>query len=464
MHRGRGNAAHVVWLDDAGGEAGVRVGMPLAAARARAPRLSSVLEKPAAIEAEKRRVVERLLVSSPRISAVGAMRFWVEPVPGRGSLGAWCAVVQRALAHLRPVSVGVGPSAAVAWAAARLAPDAIRLVSPAEARAFLDASPLEALDLDGVALDLLAALGIRTVGQLRALSAGSLGRRLGPEVALARRRADGDDSRRPFPAKAAPRFEASVAFDDDLEDLEPFLFVLGRALERLGRSLERVGLGATELTLTVHLRRGRSQVFTIRVSSPTHAADTLRELTRTHLEERRFNAPARGFRVQATATAEAPSEPRRLFGRGALAAGAEGQGAPAAREVALDRLRKRFGEASVKRPAAHEVGPALRRATFRLDAPESEAVTDVSAPYLPWRRLPKPSPVVHGAAIVGGRRRRVVRLGRVERVTPPWWHTGTKHVELFAWAELEGPVLALLEAHVSADAEDDEWLVVAWVD
>jgi len=58
---------------------------------------------------------------------------------------------------------------------------------------------------------------------------------------------------------------------------------------------------------------------------------------------------------------------------------------------------------------------------------------------------------------------RVIRLGRVERVTPPWWDTGTKRVELLAWAELEGPLLVLLRARVNVEC-DDEWEVIAWVD
>jgi hypothetical protein len=57
----------------------------------------------------------------------------------------------------------------------------------------------------------------------------------------------------------------------------------------------------------------------------------------------------------------------------------------------------------------------------------------------------------------------VLRLSRVERVTPPWWIDGTPRVVLSAWAELEGPMLVLLYGRCSSEC-DDAWEAVAWVD
>jgi len=429
--------------------------MTLAAAHARAAGLCSALEDDAALVTEKRRAIEQLLTTSPRIAAAGATRFWVEPVPGRASLDAWCALTRRALFAYGPVSVGVGPTATVAWAAARHAPSAICLVDPADARAFLDAAPIEALEIEGESRDLLAALGVRTVAQLRRLSPGALGRRFGAAIALARRRAEGDDPRRPSTPTPALAREVHLSLDDELTTLEPLLFLLSPALERLGRDLSREGLGATELVITCATRGGGELDIRIRTGAPIWQPKTLRELARTHVERQSVGAPIVHVRVAVTATGPAAPNAPLLFGpRGRDSA---------AREVALGRLRARFGDASVKRAERHEVGPVLDRARYRLDAPPNEAAVDISTPCLPWRRLAEPAPVEKGFVYLGRRRRRVIRLGRVERATPPWWTTGTKRVELHAWAELEGPLLALLRARVNREC-DDEWEVIAWVD
>jgi hypothetical protein len=246
--------------------------------------------------------------------------------------------------------------------------------------------------------------------------------------------------------------------DDEVEEIEPLLFLVGAALDRLATSLARDDVGATEIVITLCTRGGGEHAKHIRTSAPVHRARTLRELARTHLERTSsegLDAPVTKLRIAITSVAPAIHDGPTLFGdRGRD---------PSAREVALGRLRARFGDAAVKRPAKREVGPALERAAYRLDATPAQASLDVTTPCLPWRRLAMPLPVRDGAVVLGDRRRRVVRLGRVERATPPWWETGTKKVELIAWAELEGPVLALLRARVST-ACDDEWELIAWVD
>ncbi|MFW6023667.1 MAG: hypothetical protein ACOC9O_02875, partial [Myxococcota bacterium] len=82
---------------------------------------------------------------------------------------------------------------------------------------------------------------------------------------------------------------------------------------------------------------------------------------------------------------------------------------------------------------------------------------------LPWRRLERPAPVVDGRVQVGGRWRRVRKVGRVERVGAPWWEDGEQRVSLVAWAELEGPLLVLMHARCSTGC-DDRWEVLAWLD
>ncbi len=130
-------------------------------------------------------------------------------------------------------------------------------------------------------------------------------------------------------------------------------------------------------------------------------------------------------------------------------------------EIVLDRLRSRLGDRLVRRATRAELGPLLARASW-CDADADPSVPGGGA-ALPFRRLVPPVALVDGAAVVSGRTRRVVRIGRVERATAPWWRDGIGSVELVAWAELEGPLLALLRARVGTDC-DDAWEVVAWLD
>ncbi|MEM1418507.1 MAG: hypothetical protein AAGH15_26670, partial [Myxococcota bacterium] len=131
--------------------------------------------------------------------------------------------------------------------------------------------------------------------------------------------------------------------------------------------------------------------------------------------------------------------------------------------------------AAPRRAVPVERGHPLERARWerfgrdRLDASTPGGDPDRFEPAsggIPWRRVEPPAPVRNGALTLAGRRRRVLRLSRVERATPGWWDAAAPEehvVELLAWAELEGPVLALLRA-AFADGAEDRWEAVAYLD
>ncbi len=422
--------------------------MTLAAARARARTLRTAEEDRQRLAQAHREVVRRLIAVSPRIAIDGPVRAWVEPI---GRDAAWCARVRTALAGVGPIAVGLGPTATVAWAAACAVNDGHREVDGAEARAFLDERPLEVLEIGGEALDVLAALGLRRVGELRAFDAGSLGMRFGPAVAEARRRLDDADVRRPTTPRLEDDATVRVSLDDELDALGPLAFLLGPACDRVAATLRARALGAVHLSLALELRGGREHTVDVRTASPLADGRAALELLRNELDRVRLAAPIAAFRLGAPATAPLRPEPATLFG---------GRGRDdAAREVALARLRTRFGDDRVVQAAPVRVGPDLLRARWR--AAEGPRIPPAGA--MPWRRLDPPARVAHGFAQVAGRCRRIVRMGRVERASPPWWEDGRRRVHLVAWAEMDGPLLVMLRA-VCDSACDDVWEVVAWVD
>lgn len=463
VHRGNGAAARILYCDATSLRLGIRPGLSLAAARTRATSLSSQLYDASRLAEHQRAVVAQLLAISPRIAVGGSSRFWVEPVwPTRArrrnvaALQTWCEHAKEALLEHTPVTIGIGPTATIAWAAACSldGSQTHRVVSPEQARGFLDEAPVEVLEVGSEARDVLAVLGVCTVGQLRAIDPISLGMRFGPALASARRRADGVDPRRPTTPRPRAAHEVRVDLEDDVVHLEALGFLLQSASERLAAGLRRASLGALGLTLELKLRMAYGgapiHLVEVRVGAPLAEARALLELLRTRLEREQLSAPVTAFRLRATTTAPLAAKTEALL--------RDGPGRDlAAQEVAIGRLRGRLGENAVGRASRVETPSPLERAKWE---PIGEPVPGEA---LPWRRLPTPSLVERGAANVAGRRRRVLRLGHIERVSAPWWDEGKQRVTILAWAELEGPLLVLLHARCADDC-DDEWEVVAWVD
>ncbi|MFW6052029.1 MAG: Y-family DNA polymerase [Myxococcota bacterium] len=466
MHQGRGTHARVLYCNDLARREGVRPGQSLAAARGRIASLDSRPFARRHLVEEQRRVVERLLHVTPRITTAGADRFWVEPlVVGRARHGwdhrafeIFGRDVARVVDGHGPVSVGIGPTATVAWAAA-CSLDAghggHRFVLPDAASTFLDEAPLEVLEIDGEALDILASLGIRRVGELRALDPVSLGMRFGPAVADARRRADGHDPRGPRTAPPTVRNEVCIELDDEVDGVEPLLFLLQPAADQLTRMLRRRDQGAVHVRLELGLtgRPPTGHALEVRTAAPLTRGRTLLELLRTRLERTRLTAPAHRIRLEAMATAPLSDRTPPLLRT-------RPRRDPDAQEVALDRLRNRLGETSVRRAERVETGAVLERARWMF---ARECGASARGDAMPWRRLDSPVPVVDGRARVAGRWRRVCKVGRVERAGAPWWDDGEHRVSLVAWAELEGPLLVLMHARCGTDC-DDRWEVLAWVD
>jgi protein ImuB len=452
VHQGRGARGRVVFCDEEAERLGIAPGQTIAAARSRTESLRTLEYDPGRIARAQREVVERLLGVSPRIAVGGVERFWVEPVVGaRGSLEAWCEEATERLIEHRPVTIGVGPTATVAYAAARSVRRGFCVIPGGAAQGFLDEAPLEVLGIGGEALDVLASLGIRRVRELRALDPVSLGMRFGPEVAEARRRAEGYDLRRPLTPRAEDEARVELALEDPIEDHSALLFLLRPAAERLLGALRARDLGALEVRLELGLGRGGAAVvLTVRTASPLDDERMLLELLRTRLDHARLRAPVVGLVLGISATAPLGARTQPLLGE-------MKRRDPAARDVTLARLRSRFGEGAVRRAERVETGAVLGRARFLAEGEPRRGEA------LPFRRLIEPAPIENGKVFLEGRVRRVVRLSRVEQSTPTWWEDGVQRLEMTAWAELEGPLLVLLRARVGDDC-DDLWEVVAFVD
>jgi protein ImuB len=206
-------------------------------------------------------------------------------------------IVQRlATLHL-PARVGIGRNPWVALLAARAARPCCVVKNSTE---FLHALPVESIDPSPETLAILHQWGIHTVGQFVALGKEPLSTRLGPEALALHERAVAS-STRPLKLVRPPQiFEETIAFEHEIETIEPVLFILRRFLEQLLVRLEMMYWVAQELRLRFRFESGDPYEKTFRIPAPTSNVETLFRMLHTHLETLRTEHPIIALELSAT--------------------------------------------------------------------------------------------------------------------------------------------------------------------
>jgi hypothetical protein len=453
VHRGEGPAARLLHVGQEALGRGLRPGQSLAAARARWADVESAPLDPARLRRAEREALAALLPWTPRLTVdrrADAFRLWAEAAPF-GDVDGWKAAVRDALAPWGPVAIGIGPWAAVAQAAAWEGMDRV-IPDPARARAFLDPLPLAVLEVDAASLETLAALGVRTVGALRAFDPRSLGPRFEGSVLAAWRRARGEDARGPRTPRPDRGPRRVLELDAPLHRLEALRFLLRPALEGLLAPLRAEGRGAVALRLVLRTASGVARRCEARASRPVTAPATAMALLEAHLERWSPGPGEEGaIRVELEVPETAPTEED----EGMSLFPSAHRRDPARAEATLLRLRERF-EVPVERASAVEVSFPLERAVWTT---EPGGAGRRGAEARPWRVLDPPAPVRAGAVTLMGRVRRIHRWSRPVLAGPRWWRAASTRTRRMALVEVEGPVVLLL----TAEGEGD-WAAVAWVD
>lgn len=155
---------------------------------------------------------------------------------------------------------------------------------------FLGPLPLSAADPTPEMATILGSWGLRTLGDLAALSRDDIGRRLGPDGLALWDRAGGGAARPLHPAPSPRIFAATMEFEDEIETLEPLLFILRRFLERLTLELRTSGYVAAELALTLSLADDSQHGRSFRLPDPTADLEVLFRTLQTHLDSLRTEA------------------------------------------------------------------------------------------------------------------------------------------------------------------------------
>ena len=492
--------------------AGVRPGLRPAEARARCSDLVELSWDDAAIGAAITEASAQFLAASPQVTPVGgAPGLWWVGASGFDAVGG-----ERQLAHAllrvarrwhpRP-RVAIADSCVAAraatWAGASFSGDAneralVRVIPPGGDAAYLAPAPLSLVPMDEELRATLHALGLRTVGALAALSAEDVERRWGELGLRAWRFARADDPRRPVLARVETQPAVEVELSSPAETMEPVLFLVRAALDRLVAEMIAAGRAVAAIAITLTLDDARGALATAPAHTVTREARPARPLARVVplfercralLDAWPLTAPVIAVRVAIVSAAPLTGEQGDLLSTSWRDLGAA--------DAALERLRAELGTDAIVRAEARDthrpekagvwcelqsdgltrspllVGPAGGAAASSSDGTARRShdsrltIHDSrSVPAVPAARRAFDPPEVVGVVCDGdaprevtwrGHRISVTRAVGPERLSGDWWDDGYRR-DYWHCESLAGEMTLFL------DRADDQWRMQGWGD
>jgi protein ImuB len=461
----------VLAVSGAAARAGVRTGVTVSAARGRCAELEVLEWDAPALARAVTETTALLITASPQVTPAAGE-------PGLWWIGAGGLDEQPLARDLLALARGWHPRARVAIAdscvAARAATWSTRgaaahIVAAGGDAAYLATAPLALLPMDDEMRATLTALGLRSAGALAALSAEDVERRWGPSGLAAWRLARGDDARRPVLATPAARHAVSAELASSTSTMEPILFLVRAALERLAPALAREGRAAAALAITLALDDARGALPTDTVGAAAHTvtrevrfpravarAAPLFDHCRALLARWPLTAPVCGVTVTVTATAPASAAQGDLL--------AARWHDPAAADAALARLRAELGPGSVVLPVERDAHAPERNGAW-VEAEERAiehrpSAIDTAQPALRLLETPEEVTVEFADARPcgvwwRGERITLTSAAGPERLSGDWWSEPFRR-DYWRGASARGELLVY--------AENGKWFVQGWYD
>ncbi len=333
---------------------GVRSAMPMAVALRLCPQAVVVPHRMARYAEASAGFMAILRDFSPAVEALSFDEAFLDLTGSERLLGDGRAIAtaikQRVVRELALVaSVGVAPIKLAAKIASDIdKPDGLRVIAPTELVPFLHALPTSRLwGVGEVTQDKLAALGLRTIGEVARYPEAALVARLGPVwghhlAQLAR----GEDPRTVVAADAPVSVGHQETFEDDVTDAHDLEPILLHQADRIGARLRRAELRARVVVLIIKYDDFAQHTRRTTLPDPTSdgaviARAALRLLGEVAVGEH----PGRRVRLCgiSTTSLEARDAPRQLTLDERQRARGERLG------DVLDGIRDRFGAGAVKR-------------------------------------------------------------------------------------------------------------------
>ena len=356
----------VVAASAAAQAAGVRVGQPLRQAQQSCPAAVFVPLDPAGIARLRAAVCAELHRLSPTVEAGDEEAFG--DLSGRHAEypdeAAWASALARGLRGVLDVeiTVGVAGSRFVARLAARAShPGRIRRIRTGEEAFFLAPLPLDVLPVDPAVTARLAAFGLDCLGAVASLAPADLQRQFGPDGIRLHRLARGDDRAGILPAPAQRSWSERLVLDGATGDLETLLRGARQCAAALGGRLTAESFAAAEVSVTFELEEAEAIAVSGVPAAPPGNVAELWTAALGLLGRLQPRAPVTAVRVGVAGLTPAAGRQADLL--------RPGDGARDAVIATAERLRTRFGAATVRRPRLALDPGDLPERRFTWEAP-----------------------------------------------------------------------------------------------
>ena len=297
----RSKKATVVEANAAARAAGVEIGFTAPQAMARCAAIVLRVRSPAA-EAEAEAALIAIAKSlSPRAERTAPGICTVDlagrPADTYGALG--CEAVERLRSFGLAATAGIARTPLLALYAAHQAQPVLEV---GDERVFLAALPLALADPAPALEAILEGWGIVTLGAFTALPKSDISRRLGQAGVDLWERAAGEADRPIESLPAEESFEAAMDWEQEIETLEPLLFILRRFVDRLALQLANAGLVAAKLSLELRLADETFYRREFRLPEPAGDPEILFRALHTHLETLHTGAAIAGAKLALSPT------------------------------------------------------------------------------------------------------------------------------------------------------------------
>ncbi|MGI8964825.1 MAG: hypothetical protein ACR2H1_01920, partial [Limisphaerales bacterium] len=213
------------------------------------------------------------------------------------SAALWAEKILAALAKVNlRARLGVAQTPQLAWYAAHCASPFLLVENAID---FIFALPIESLEPTPHVLNILRRWGIHTVGSFTILGRDKIAERLGPDGLELFERASPEEIRPLNLMTPSENFSETMEFENEIESLQPLLFVLRRFVEQLCHRISLRHFSISDLELRLNLSSGEKQETLFTVPSPTANVETLFRMLQTHLETVRTDSPIVALQLSA---------------------------------------------------------------------------------------------------------------------------------------------------------------------
>lgn len=397
-------------VNAAAADAGLKAGMRLATAHALLPGLATVEHDPRADARSHALLASWAYGYSSMVAACWPDAVVLEVDASFQLFGPWPRMQARLRSDLRAMGfdhqVALAPTAHAAHAFARLR-DGFAVSMPARLHAALARVPVRRAGLPGDSGERLHGMGVRLLGEVRALPRDGLRRRFGAGLVEHLDRMHGDVAEMLRCHEPPDRFDARIELEHEVDSSQALLFPLRRLVSDLATYLACRDGGVQRFALHLEHEQGHTGVHVGLLSAERDGA-LLFEIARNRLEQASIPRPVVGMRLLAEELPAFVPAVRDLF---------DMRPAQAVPWTQLrERLRARLGEDAVHRVAA--TGDPRPERAWRRVLDDDDAACATPAPVRPARPawlLPRPVPLRDASArIVAG----------PERLESGWWDDG----------------------------------------